>query len=188
MFVYVGVAVTIVYFFLIRPSPNLENGPANAFTYKSKHSTICESAAYFTWKMPSFATSWLFGKTEAELRGGGGRCGGGEDPSPPTAPPLPQPPPLSPCCTGMAWERIPHPTARRHPATKYNTNSIKCSLRCDLPQWMINCSSFSHCRISEIAIIGRIVICKICIGPHLPNLVQEGQLPVHAFVRKFLLK
>lgn len=66
--------------------------------------------------------------------------------------------PLNPRCTGMAWERIPHPIARRHPATKYNTNSIKCSLRCDLPQWMINWSSFSHCRISESAIIGRIVM------------------------------
>lgn len=27
---------------------------------------------------------------------------------------------------------LPPPLARRHPATKYNTNSIKCSLRCDL--------------------------------------------------------
>lgn len=144
----------------------IENEPVNASIFfknllfrehnMQTHSLLLFS---FTWKMPIFSTSWLFGKTEAELTGGGvvvvvvleegvGVWGG--SPPPPT--------PLSPCCTGMAWERIPHPIARRHPAKKYNTNSIKCSLRCDLPQWMINWSPFSHCRISEIAIIGRIVM------------------------------
>lgn len=146
--------------FFYLPITIIENRPAlYKFCHFWEHNMwICSRLLlYFTWKMLIIATSWLFGKTEAELKGGGVRWRRGKRGSSP----LPHPPstsPLSPRCTGMAWERIPHPIARRHPATKYNTNSIKCSLRCDLPQWMINWSSFSHCRISEIAIIGRIVL------------------------------
>lgn len=66
-------------------------------------------------------------------------------------------------CSGMDWGRNPSTSTttlkrERHPATKHNANSIKCSLCCDLRQWMINWRSFSHCRIPEIAIMGRIVM------------------------------
>lgn len=127
---------TIVYLFYVTI---VSSGPVHAFIYKCSHFIHVfilerEFAACFTWKMAIlFATSWLFGKTEAELRGGGVRWWRG-----PPWPLLSSPPSISPSQLLLHWDGLretpppPPPLARRHPATKYNTNSIKCSLRCDL--------------------------------------------------------
>lgn len=136
-FVYIGVAVIQLFTYFMSLS-------FKADQYMLSYTNVAtffiylfilerEFAACFTWEMAIFRYQLIVweDRGRTERRWGGGAGGGGGDPPGLSSP---HPPPsllLSSCCTGMAWER-PTPLARRHPAKKYNTNSIKCSLRCDL--------------------------------------------------------
>lgn len=95
---------TIVYLFYVTI---VSSGPVHAFIYKCSHFIHVfilerEFAACFTWKMAIFfATSWLFGKTEAELRGGGVRWWRG-----PPWPLLSSPPSISPSQLLLHWDGL----------------------------------------------------------------------------------